>query len=210
MISNIIKPFNILVFIVILLFHFYKHLCSQNSKLNTFEKSNIKRYLKHKMSIEKKIKGYGFGVWLLVEDDKVNFNISHPVHITIMCNMDKNDAVKLYTDLLELCGKEYIVYCNNICNKFENTGYSEDEPFTHCSGYYCDIEMFEIIKFYCKKRLKYDSTLGSFSNNPHITYCYSNNPENIEYQNLKSNLYLKCKLVVADIRDSNPVNWKTF
>lgn len=154
-----------------------------------------------------KIQGYGYGIWLLVEDDELNSNMSHPTHMTVMCNMTKDDAVKLYINLIEICGKEHIVLCNNICEHFEGTGYSKDEPFRHCSGYYCEVEMWQIISHYCKKRLKYEPTIGSFSNRPHITYCYSNNFQNVKLLNLKNRKYLKCKLVLADIRNPDPSKW---
>lgn len=158
------------------------------------------------MNIEN-IQGYGYGVWLLVEDDELNSIMNHPTHITIMCNMTKSDAVKLYVTLMEICGKKHVALCNNICENFEGTGYSKDELFKYCSGYYCEVEMWEIISYYCKQRLKYDPTLGSLSERPHITYCYSNNFENIKLLNLKNRKYLKCKLVIADIRNTDPSKW---
>jgi len=161
------------------------------------------------MNIEniENIQGYGFGVWLLVEDDELNSNMNHPTHITIMCNMKRDDAVRLYVNLVEICGKQHIALCNNICERFENIGYSKQDPYPFSSGYYCNIEMLNIISYYCKKRLKYEPTLGSFSNRPHITYCYSNDFQNTTLLNLKHRKYLNCKLVVADIRHPNPLKW---
>ena len=153
------------------------------------------------------IEGYGWGVWLLVEDEELNSIMYHPTHITIMCNMVKDDAVKLYKDLSELCRINHIALCNNICQKFEGTSYTEDEPFKFASGYYCEVEMWNIIRHYCKNLLKYDKKLGSFSEKPHITYCYSNNEHNIRYYNLEKRKLLKCKLVIADIRNANPHKW---
>ena len=157
--------------------------------------------------MSKNIQGYGYGVWLLVEDDELNSNIHHPIHITVMCNMVKEDAVRLYVNLVEICGKQHIALCNNICERFENIEYSKHDPYTFSSGYYCNVEMWNIISYYCKKRLKYEPTLGSFSNIPHITYCYSNDFQSIKLLNLKHKKYLKCKLVVADIRHPNPFKW---
>ena len=157
--------------------------------------------------MSKNIEGYGYGVWLLVEDDELKLSMDHPVHITIMCNMNKEDAFRLYGNLIEICGKHHITICNNICERFEDTGYSKDEPFKCCSGYYCEVEKWHIISYYCKKRLKYDPTLGSFSSRPHITYSYSNDFEKTNYLNLKHMKYLKCKLVMADIRHPNPFKW---
>jgi len=151
--------------------------------------------------------GYGWGVWLLVEDDELNSIMNHPTHITIMCNMSKDDAVKLYRNLSEICGENHIALCNNLCERFEGTGYSKDEPFKHCSGYYCMVEMWNIISHFCEKRLKYDSSFGSFSKNPHITYCYSDDFQKTQFLNLKKRKYLNCKLVVADIRADNPAKW---
>ena len=103
--------------------------------------------------------------------------------------------------------KQHIALCNNICENFKGTGYSKDEPFKYCSGYYCEVEMWQIISRFCKKRLKYDPTLGSLSERPHITYCYSNDFQNVKLLNLKNRKYLKCKLVLADIRNSDPSKW---
>ena len=151
--------------------------------------------------------GYGWGVWLLIEDGKFQNIIPHPAHITVMCNMERYDAIKLYKDITDICGELHIVLCNNICERFENMEYSKQDPYPFSSGYYCDIEMWNIISYYCKKRLKYDPSLGSFSKRPHITYCYSNDFQNVKLLNLKNRKYLKCKLVVADIRDPEPCKW---
>lgn len=153
------------------------------------------------------INGYGFGVWLLVENDELNSIMNHPTHITIMCNMTEDDAVKLYRNLSEICGENHIALCNNLCERFDETGYSKDEPFKHCSGYYCMVEMWNIISHFCEKRLKYDSSFGSFSKKPHITYCYSDDFQKTQFLNLKERKYLNCKLVVADIRADNPAKW---
>ena len=151
--------------------------------------------------------GYGFGVWLVVEDDELNSSMNHPTHITVMCNMTKYDAIKLHNDITEICGEFHIVLCNNICERFENMEYSKQDPYPFSSGYYCEVEMWNIISYYCKKRLKYDPSLGSFSKRPHITYSYSNDIQNIKLLNLKNRKYLKCKLVLADIRDPEPCKW---
>jgi hypothetical protein len=151
--------------------------------------------------------GYGWGVWLLVEDDELNSSMSHQAHITVMCNMERDDAIKLFLDITDICGELHIALCNNTCERFEGIGYSKNDPYPFSSGYYCDVEMWDIISYYCKKRLKYDSSLGSFSEKPHMTYCYSNDIQKIKYLHLKNKKYLKCKLVVADIRNSEPFKW---
>tara|TARA_B100000963_G_C22601203_1_gene660312 strand:+ start:512 stop:997 length:486 start_codon:yes stop_codon:yes gene_type:complete len=151
--------------------------------------------------------GYGWGIWLLIDDAELNSIISHPVHITIMCNMTKHDAMQLYRHLMEITNKDHIALCNNKCVSLDKSNYSENDLFNYSSGYYCEVEMWDIIKQYCKKRLKYDPTLGHFSEKPHITLCYSKDIQTTKYVNLKKIKYLKCTLVIADIRSHNPEFW---
>jgi hypothetical protein len=150
---------------------------------------------------------YGWGLWLLVEDEELNSIMKHPTHITIMFNMTYSDAFKLYMSLSHLCGTKHIALCNDKCEEFEGTGYSEDDDYPCCSGYYCIIEMWYIIEKFCKNRLKYDSSIGSFSEKPHITYCYSKCKDDIQYVDLKDKKYLNCKLFIADMRNPYPEQW---
>ena len=73
--------------------------------------------------------------------------MNHPTHITIMCNMTEEDAIKLYRNLSEICGRTHIALCNNLCERFEDTGYPKDE-LSNIRKYYCIIEMWKTISYF--------------------------------------------------------------
>ena len=56
--------------------------------------------------------GYGYGVWYLVRNKNIddfirtNNQTSHIAHITVMCHMDKKEAIKLYNYLKHQIYKE--------------------------------------------------------------------------------------------------------
>ena len=154
-------------------------------------------------------RGYGWGVWLLVENEWFKTHIEHPAHITIMCNMTETDAMELYKTIGEFVGLKYIAECNYKCHLFCDKSYSNDDPFKYSSGFNCMLNEWNIFRRICENYLKYNPSFGSFSVNPHLTYNYSKDINGVKYMNLEHSTYLSCRLVIADIRNMSPSLWNS-
>jgi hypothetical protein len=142
--------------------------------------------------------GYGYGVWLVVKDKMGMFDLKHIPHITIMCYMEKEEAKKLYIDIVQSMGNKFEVKLNNICKLIPS--YKDDEQLYAC-GFDCFASDWPLFQKICEKYS------GSFSNNPHLSYNYSQNIEELQYKSFDKDNILECELHIADITDANSINW---
>jgi len=156
--------------------------------------------------------GYGWGVWLVPEGDELlNNTLSHQPHITITCNMGKENAYEFYESLKSLYGETFCLLLDSHCALFIGEGYSDYDPYNCCSGYLCSSmtwNKFEkIFNLYreTNPELKHK---GNFSKNPHLTYSYAKKVQDVAYANSGKTREIICKLVVADIRASDPNDWR--
>jgi len=154
--------------------------------------------------------GYGFGVWYLVRNKyidnfiRTNNQTSHIAHITVMCHMDKKEAIKLYDYLkYQIYKEELFIPITNL--KLFNGSYTDKEK---------DIAYgieFSAKKWYLLKEDIINKFKGCFPITPHLSLIYRKNKNKIELvdETLLENVnYLLCDLVVADITSDNPWEWK--
>jgi len=144
--------------------------------------------------------GYKYGVWYVYPKDC--FPTKHIGHFTVTCFMEKNDAFKLYDDLVEKVGKTNVVQveCNNSVI-FEKNMYDDDENNTCSWGFKGKILNWNNIK---KITENYKC---NFSHVPHSSIEYSKYEKKLTpftYDNMK---LVDVKLHVVDITDDNPIKW---
>ena len=143
--------------------------------------------------------GYGYGVWLVIKDTNILSDIKHIPHVTIMCFMEKEEAIKLYRDIMQSMGITYEINLHNICKLLPNS-YDDDEQL-YASGFDCYATNWSLFQKICEKYS------GSFSYDPHLSYDYSHNITDLKYKNYDNDLILQCELHVVDITHSYPMNW---
>lgn len=145
------------------------------------------------------MKGYGYGVWLVPNSDILKSKIRHIPHVTIMCNMEKKEAMKLHKLLiiykkniqLEIDGK-----CNLLSNDYDN------DPL-YGSGFNVKYNEFNQFKTAAKK------FTGDFSFSPHLTFDYSKKKNDVKIQDITSML-VDSEICVADITHDDPNKWFIF
>ena len=142
------------------------------------------------------MKGYGYGVWL-VPKSKI-LSIKHIPHITIMCNMNKEDAIELYKILNKKYKDPIILHMNKNCKILPNS-YDNDPLFG--SGFDCKYNEFSEIMKICSK------FNGDQSFSPHLTYHYSNTKLKVICDSFENDLHIECNIKPAFINDIEPTKW---
>ena len=158
--------------------------------------------------------GYGWGVWLIPENDELlNNTLNHQPHITITCNMEKEYAYEFFETLKLVYGEKFRLLFDSHCTMFIGGGYNDNDPYNFCSGYLCSSTIWDKFKKMFDKYKESNPELknkGNFSKNPHLTYSYAKKTQDIKYTNCGNTREIVCKLVVADIRASEPSEWRIF
>lgn len=145
--------------------------------------------------------GYGYGVWLVIEDDNW-IKTTHTPHVTVACYMTFEDANSLYKDIIKIMlAPEFTLdVCSDIV-EFDNDMYPDDKNDLYAWGYNLTCNYWKIFKAIT---LVYDC---NFAFEPHTSVEYSKNPE--LFNKVKPPLSkVNCRLVVADINSNNPNEWK--
>ena len=148
--------------------------------------------------------GYGYGVWIVIKDPDIleviathNEDIYLP-HVTIMCNMKRNEARKLSDELKNTynitIGDDYVAFSGR---------YSAKDDLL-ASGYWVDIEDWTNIRSLAEKYT------GSLPSRPHISLAYRE-----EGGKLPTSMDLKSRTIVgeaviANIRAHSPESWKVI
>jgi len=147
--------------------------------------------------------GYGYGIWL----DANNFPkpMKHIPHITLVCNiLTESKGICLWRKLKEQFPQPIKIRILPKAHIFEST-YSENDMYTKCWGYYCEVVDFPQSKldFAVKSTMQEYCISGSSSSRLHITMGY----ENIDkLEDLQSVIELECQIVVANILNTCE-NW---
>ena len=104
--------------------------------------------------------GYNYGVWLVVTDKfildlikKYNSN-SHIAHITISCNMNYSDAIKLNKEINEKFNNGFDVTVSNKYIYFNDNSekyFKDDIKELSASGFYCTVRNWDCIMEIAKK-----------------------------------------------------------
>jgi|UniRef100_A0A6C0CXD7 hypothetical protein len=143
--------------------------------------------------------GYKYGVWYVYPKD--SFTTKHIGHFTVSCFMEKEDARRLYIELLSKMGKSNMINVN--CENpviFENI--YEDDDNNICSwGYKGTILNWNSI------RKITDNYKCNFSQQPHTSIQYEDEESNLNIEKLSSNKLIKCNIHLVNICSDNPNEW---
>jgi len=148
--------------------------------------------------------GYGFGVWLVPTQHVFHPDTTHIPHITVMCNMENSDdAKKLKKIISEKLGNIFVIYLNGKCEQF-GVSYASNDPLM-ATGYFCESEEWQSLK----EIVEESGLKGSFSERPHLSYCYAKNSKDLKIKHTLSRP-LVCKLEKVDIRGLETERWKVL
>lgn len=143
--------------------------------------------------------GYGYGVWLRINNSYIKSIVKHPAHVTIMCNMSKKDATTLYNELKIKYGSIYKIYTDGKCYHF-NDSYGDKDLLKAC-GYYCEVQNLKKINKTC---LNYK---GVIPDNPHISTDYNFKKDDLLLLD-SPNIIDNSLLALVDINSDEPMAWK--
>lgn len=152
--------------------------------------------------------GYMYGIWLVYNKDE--FPTEHIGHFTITCYMEKEDAIKLYKELLSVYGKYYEIYVRSIDPvRFEDKMYENDNNDLYSWGYEGHIlengmatDLWSDIEKIAKKYI------CDFSYRIHTSMAYSHVKQNsLQLFSVGGNKIVKCSMELVDITSDEPMNW---
>lgn len=167
--------------------------------------------------------GYGYGIWLVVENEELQKVTKHIAHITLVCNMNLENAKTLFkkieeTFLYEIPEVDVELKCDNKEGiLFETSMYSSNESnllTKYAWGYYIDhkdLNLTCIEDVICKYMIENDFC-GSISPKLHITIDYDQNINSI-IKKLRKSTYeeiLKCSVKLVDIRSAQSMDWEVI
>lgn len=173
--------------------------------------------------------GYGYGIWLVIEDDRIQDSTQHIAHVTLVCNMNLDRATDLY-DMIE----EHFNYNipmlfidlneeNKEGTLFDTGMYSASDsdmdPISiinsstkYAWGYYCSHSDMNILKIeqMIREYMIENDFCGSMSPRLHITMEYDKDIFNI-VQNVRESTFterVKCTIKLVDITSNSCEKWK--
>ena len=147
--------------------------------------------------------GYGYGIWLIYNSDELK--TEHIGHVTVGCFMNKEEALKLYDEIVKKSGTDADVIFNGQHEFYFSTFYKHDKNKMCSWGYTGKCNKWKIYKKIC------DNYNCDFSSEPHTSIQYEMYPKQLEPINLsKKKKKMECKLVCVDIRSDFPVDWKVI
>lgn len=148
--------------------------------------------------------GYGYGIWLKLKHDRICTD--HISHITLVCNVSTEKEIRnLYNSLKTKLPDALRVKIHPSSTIFEDV-YSENDPYPRAWGFYCDTINYdaELMISQIEKLMHSLSITGSVSKKLHTTIGYTE--WNNKY-NLRETIETDCKIVMADIRKYDSVQW---
>ena len=146
--------------------------------------------------------GYGYGIWLIYQGDELK--TKHLGHVTVGCFMEKEEALKLYDELVKKNGTDADVNLNKLHKFYFSSFYTHDTNKMCSWGYSGKCNKWKLYKKICEK-YKCD-----FSSEPHTSIQYEMYPKHLEPMDMRKKKKLECKLVCVDIRSDFPVDWKVI
>jgi hypothetical protein len=151
--------------------------------------------------------GYKYGVWLVYNKDE--FPTEHIGHFTIACYMEKEEASRLYSELINKYGKYQEIYTE--CKKpitFEQNMYEDDNNDLYAWGYEGHIlENGMMTKLWSKIEETTKKYNCNFSHMVHTSIYYSISKLNLMPYKMDENKIVKCSIELVDITSDDPLNW---
>jgi hypothetical protein len=143
--------------------------------------------------------GYGYGVWLVYKNSELP--TKHIGHITIACFMERDEALKLYNDIISNIANRDLVYLSGKSIMFDSGFYEHDKNELYSWGYSGNCRNWHKYKEICQK-YKCD-----FSSSPHISKEYTYTPDSLQPVEMKD-MILQCDIHCVDISSDSPYEWK--
>ena len=162
------------------------------------------------------MKGYGYGIWIVYDQELFQPVIKHTGHFTVACFMEKEDALNLYVEIMDQMGngvagngvagngvagngvtidvhKNYEIYGKNMYEKDENNIYSW--------GYNGASSKWPMLHKICSK---YDC---NFSHIIHTSIQYAKHTHLLEPSYLEENMQINGSIRFVNICSENPKDW---
>lgn len=160
--------------------------------------------------------GYGYGLWLTFDDKHII--TKHISHVTLICNMEKEQATLLYDKINDHF--PYIipdVYLNIERSPilFDTDMYSDTDSNVMTKeawGYNCNTDDYNLlmIQQLIKEFMIENNVKGSIPPTLHLTMEYGREVSDI-INNMKNYTHEKdvvlCKLKLVNITSDNPLKW---
>ena len=140
--------------------------------------------------------GYGYGVWYVLDKDNSGTLSSHIHHVTVKCNMSYKDATQLYNELV------YRELSTTTCHiSREPVSFSKMYSNDMHTGWGYHVILKPMVYLQCQ--LYSNKYKGDFAELPHMTMQYNG----LDMQPYMGRTNINGKLVIADIRSDEPMNW---
>ena len=144
--------------------------------------------------------GYGYGVWLVYNQNVFKDKTSHIGHITIACFMKKDEAKNLYDDIVQNVNTKFKLTTDGIPELFSINFYEHDKNNLCSWGFNFKSTDWPKLQTICNKYT------CDFSHQPHTSVEYNSNALTFKpYYIGESNF--KCKIHLVDIRSDFPDDW---
>ena len=143
--------------------------------------------------------GYGYGVWLVYDNNELP--TKHVGHITIACFMERDEALNLYTNIIDTVGNQEVVKLSGKPIIFDTGFYEHDNNNLYSWGYSGECDKWSNYKDICQK-YKCD-----FSCKPHASKEYTSIPEQLQPCEMED-MNLLCNVRCVDISKDSPYEWK--
>lgn len=180
--------------------------------------------------------GYKYGLWFIPYDYDYTYihstlHMKHIPHITLICNIPtKTQLYLLYNSICNYLSNtsSFLLYTHPISLSHISYDINNDDNcdvLDHSWGYTCkwdddNVDIYSLIHTFINKL----NIQGSVSSDFHMTIQYDQNMSlfeneintmkrdfgngNVNCNTDKNNILIRCKLVMADIRDHNPAMWR--
>lgn len=150
------------------------------------------------------MKGYGFGVWLVY--DQSLLGTQHLGHFTVACFMAKDDATRMYQEILGLTqNKKITIHLESQSQLYAKNMYAKDENDICSWGYNGTCSTWLQLKRVCEK---YEC---NFSNTIHTSIQYAVDAALLKPVDLcgcnNGVTAVECTVHVVNICGDNPMNW---
>lgn len=143
--------------------------------------------------------GYKYGVWMTYEHSLLQ--TSHIKHVTIACLMTKENALKLYDEIVNKYGDTFEVLLHGKHAFYDAAFYEHDTNKTCSWGFDGTCDMWDTFKTVC------DNYKCDFSYIPQTSIDYGISPNLLKPYSI-NNVKIQCKVHCADIRSDFPEDWK--
>lgn len=145
--------------------------------------------------------GYGFGIWLMYSHSLLK-TPNHIGHVTLSCFMQKNEASKLYDELISKCGKTApVLFFGKNPKLYEANYYTHDNNDICSWGYDCYSKKWESFKPICNKYI------CDQPEQLHTSIEYHTNFETFKPK-FMDNFEIECDIKLVDITSDKPEEWK--